>query len=124
MQGSRTPRPRILVHVLDAEQKLVDTRPFINPPKAASTILERLRASGFSGDLQDSEGNSLSSTDLLDETQEYRLLSPTGIVTLLKISSSVSYTLHFVAVYAKSTLQVLQAGICMLPAGSENTLFS
>ncbi len=88
------PPARIVIHVMDAEQRVKTTRRFTNPPKVASIVLERLRESGFSGDLQDSEGNSLSSTDALDDTQEYRLTCPTGIYSLPLDSGSASSTLQ------------------------------
>ena len=77
-QGQFTTGARIVVHVVGPEQGFSTTKTFINPPKSAATILERLTAFGFSGDLQDSEGKSLSSTDPLDDSQEYRLTCPTG----------------------------------------------
>lgn len=73
-----TSTPRIVVRVEDPGHKFITTKKFLNPPKTALIILERLREMGFSGDLQDSEGNSLCSTDPLDGSQHYRLTCATG----------------------------------------------
>ena len=73
----------IVVTVVDDKGSEVTKRRFIRPPKEASTILERLSASGYEGDLQNAQGESLCSDDPLDDTQEYRLLlrasSPPGM---------------------------------------------
>ena len=82
MSGSSLPRPCIVVRIVAPDQGTDQgsgiVKTFLNPPKDASTVLERLKASGFQGDLQDAEGYSLSSTDPLAHTQEYRLVCPTG----------------------------------------------
>ena len=44
-----------------------DNKTYKNPPKTAKGILERLQASGYVGDLQDSTGDSLSGDDLLGD---------------------------------------------------------
>ena len=67
---------RITVTIVDAKGATRDVKTFKNPPKAASEILERLYASGYTGDLQDSAGDSLSGADPLGASQDYRLLLP------------------------------------------------
>ncbi len=73
--------PCIKVKVVEADGTCRDDNTFINPPKRAREILERLQAGGFVGDLQDSTGVSLIYSDLLDDGQQYTLkLAPSGDV--------------------------------------------
>jgi len=72
-------RSRIKVKVVGADVTCRDNKTYINPPKTAKEILERLQASGYVGDLQSYAGASLSGDDLLDDKQEYTLeLAPEG----------------------------------------------
>lgn len=71
--------PRIKVKVVGADGTCRDNKTYNNPPKTAKGVLERLQASGYVGDLQDSTGDSLSGDDLLGDDQEYILkLAPEG----------------------------------------------
>jgi len=65
--------PRNKVKVVKADGTCRGDKTYINPPKAASDILERLQASGFVGDLQVSLEDSLSGLDPLDDSQQYTL---------------------------------------------------
>ena len=67
---------RITLTIVDAIGPIRDAKTFKNAPKAASEILERLHASGYTGDLQDSAGGSLSGADPLAPNQDYRLQLP------------------------------------------------
>ena len=67
---------RIKVTIVDVKGDVRDAKTFKNPPKTANEILERLRASGYTGDLQDSAGDSLSGADLLEANQGYKLQLP------------------------------------------------
>ncbi len=74
---------RINVRVVGTDGTCRDNKIYINPPKTAKEILERLQASGYVGDLQSYTGAnhhcSLSGDDLLDDKQEYTLeLAPEG----------------------------------------------
>ena len=71
--------PRIKVKVVGANGTCRDNKTYRNPPKTVNEILERLQASGYVGDLQESTGDSLSGDDLLGDDQEYTLkLAPEG----------------------------------------------
>lgn len=65
--------PRIKVKVVEADGTCRGDKTYINPPKTARDILERLQARGFVGDLQDSTGVSLICSDPLDDSQQYTL---------------------------------------------------
>ncbi len=65
--------PLIKVKVVQADGTCRNSQTFINPPKRASEILERLQAGGFVGDLQDTTGFSFTCSDLLDDSQQYTL---------------------------------------------------
>ncbi len=72
--------PLIKVKVVQADGTCRGSQTYINPPKTAREILERLQASGFVGRLQDSTGAySLCGSDPLDDSQQYTLeLVPSG----------------------------------------------
>ncbi len=60
--------PLIKVKVVQADGTCRGSQTYINPPKTAREILERLQASGFVGRLQDSTGAySLCGSDPLDD---------------------------------------------------------
>lgn len=67
---------RIKVTIVDATGAVRETKTFKNPLKPANEILERLQASGYAGDLQDSAGDSLSGADPLNANHDYHLQLP------------------------------------------------
>lgn len=80
---------RIKVTIVDVKGVVQDAKTFKNPPKTANEILERLQASGYTGDLRDSAGDSLSGVDLLGASQEYKLQLPSfGRCSLRTVSTS------------------------------------
>ncbi|KAL0055836.1 hypothetical protein WJX82_004884 [Trebouxia sp. C0006] len=103
-------RSRIIVKVVGADVTCRDNKTYINPPKTAKEILERLQASGYVGDLQSYAGASLSGDDLLDDKQEYTLeLAPEGVgqgrALLLSESGK--------AILGKSVLLVMVNGLAV-----------
>ena len=69
----------INVKILEADGTCQREKGFINPPKAATEILNRLQAGGRVGTLRNSRGRSLSGSDLLNDSQQYNLeLAPSG----------------------------------------------
>lgn len=63
----------INVKILEADGTCQREKGFINPPKAATEILNRLQAGGRVGTLRNSRGRSLSGSDLLNDSQQYNL---------------------------------------------------